>query len=99
MLESLNFNGIFAKALALREAISLTVTLSLPLVVVESDCQELVEACHGNIRRREIEQILKDIQNLKENFTWLGFLWTNRESNFAADLVAKLAATRSLNAN
>lgn len=32
---------------------------------------------------------------MKENFTGLGFLWTNRSVNFVADLVPKLAATRT----
>lgn len=80
-------SAFVVEALALREAISLAVTLNLPSVVVESDCQELIKACRGNIRRREIEQIMKDIQRMKENLTWLGFLLTNRACNSVADIV------------
>lgn len=36
---------------------------------------------------------------MKNTFTWLGFLWTNRSGNAVAELLAKLAASRSLPLN
>lgn len=44
-------SAFVAAALALREGISLAATLNLQSVVVESDCQDLIEACRGNIKR------------------------------------------------
>lgn len=64
---------------------------------MESDCLILVETCRGNTIRREIEQIVMDIQKLKENFTSIGFLWTKREGNRVGGEDAARRCTDQLN--
>lgn len=75
----------------------LRLTLCYQLSVFsESDCMDVAEACRGNLVRKEIENIIEDIQRLKEQFTSVGFVWIKREGNDVADLIAKLAASNSL---
>lgn len=62
-------SAFIAESLTLRKAISLVVSLELSSIVVESDCKDLEETCRGNIRRREIDHILKDIFSMKDKFT------------------------------
>lgn len=40
---------LMAEATWLRETISLAYALSIPKVILESDCQTLIEACWGNV--------------------------------------------------
>lgn len=85
-----------AEALALREAVVFATNLKFEHVLFESDSLVLVEACRGNIVRKEIELIIKDINSFREDFTSMGLLWTRRLDNSIADLVAHLAASLSL---
>lgn len=63
---------LVAGAFFLREVISLTGNLNLPCVLFESDCLDLVQMCKRNAIRREIEQIVNDIQSMKMKFTSVG---------------------------
>lgn len=56
---------LVAEALVHREAAH----LNLSNVVVESDCQDLIEVCRGNRMRREIHHIIEDIKNMRNKFT------------------------------
>lgn len=88
-----------AEALALREGVSLAAAMNFKHLVVESDCQTLMQATKGKVRRKEIEQILKDIQAISENFTSIEFKWIPREANTVADLIANLARHHQLPRN
>lgn len=92
------YSALVAEALALRAAASLAINIAAPSVLFESDCVVLMEACRGNIIRTD-EVIIKDIMNMKVNFTSVGFLWVNREGNMVVDLVAHLPSTNSLHHN
>lgn len=83
----------------MREVVTLAASLQFPSVLVEFDCLILMETCKGNTIIREIEQIVNDIQKLKENFTSIGFLWTKREGNRVADLIARLGSSGELHWN
>lgn len=90
---------LVAEAIALREAIIFASTLSLQKIVLESDCLDLIDASRGDKVRGEIELIIKDINEIKKNFTWRGFLWTNHDGNKVADMLVKLAASNLLPRN
>lgn len=51
---SFAINALIAEALALREALTLALSLNFPSVLMEADCLILVETCRGNLVRREI---------------------------------------------
>lgn len=53
----------------------------------------------GKVVRKEIENIVADIQSLVRNFTSLIFNWVNRDANVAADLIVNLGASDSLPSN
>lgn len=53
---------ILAKALALREALTLVSNCNMGRTSVESDCQDLVKACRCDVKRGEIISIVKDIK-------------------------------------
>lgn len=88
-----------AEALALREAVALAVSVSATDVVFESDCMDLIEACRNNKKKKELDCIIKDIDELSKNFISKGFLWVNKNGNLAADMVANMASMNELNSN
>lgn len=90
---------LVVEVLALREAVSFAANLKFQHVLFESNSLDLIEACRGNLIRKEIEIIIKDINFLRQEFTSMGILWTNRHGNEVADLVAHLAASMSLPRN
>lgn len=53
-------NSLTAKALALRDAVSLAVNMRIDRVVFESDCLDLIKACRGDIDKGQINHVLKD---------------------------------------
>lgn len=87
---------LVAEALAMRDAISLAINLSLSNVIFESDNQTLVEACRKNIVRGEIRIIIDDILKLKSQIQVSGFTWVKRGGNRTAHAIANLAKNNRL---
>lgn len=89
-------SAMVAEALVLREVVSLAINLSPPCVLFESDCLERIEACKRKLVRKGIENIIEDIQKMRDEFTSIGFLWIKCKESMVADLIAKLALPNSL---
>lgn len=84
------------EAHAIREGLTLAHNLDYPDVVIESDNKQLVEACRSWIL---IGAASEDIFYLQVQFHRCGFVWTNRERNKSAHLVAKLCMQDKLMEN
>lgn len=84
-------SSLMAKALAVRDGLSLVRSLSLDKVILESDNLEVVQACRREIQRGEIRTVLDDIWRLKEDFSNCGFTWIGRQGNDLTHHVAFLA--------
>lgn len=93
------YSAIVAEAIALRKAVALVVSLNSSDVLFESDCMDLIEACRKNKKKKELDCIIKDIEEFSKNFNSMGFLWVNRKGNLVADMVASLASKNELNRN
>lgn len=90
---------LVAEAIALREAIVFAASLNIQKILLESDCLILVNACRGEMIRKEIDHIISDIKFFKNNFTSCGILWVNRSCNTVANMVAKLKSINDLSRN
>lgn len=82
---------LIAEALSLREAVSLACNLNLQSVILESDNQQLIEACRGNLHKAEIRGIVEDIKNLRARLRVSVLTWVNREDNEVAHTIATMA--------
>ncbi|KAK7262147.1 hypothetical protein RJT34_29708 [Clitoria ternatea] len=87
---------LIAEAIALREGIITAASLGIPKIIVESDNLSLIKACRKEIQVLEILPIVKDIQQLRDQFQAIGFTWTRRASNKATHMVAKLDQENNL---
>lgn len=90
---------LMAESLALRDAVSLARNLDLERVVFESDSLDLIKACRGELKKHQIQNILKDIWQMKQDFLTCGFTWTPREGNEVAHTIAQMASSGSLPIN
>ncbi|XP_057432718.1 uncharacterized protein LOC130725516 [Lotus japonicus] len=85
-----------SEALALRDGMILAGNLGITMMVFESDCLTLIDACKKKKFVGEICNIVLDILSLGRNFDHCEFSWTPREGNKIAHLVASKAAGNSL---
>lgn len=63
-----SYSSLVAEATALREAVSLAVSLEARDVLFETYCLDLIETCRGNIIRKELECFINDIKEMVKNF-------------------------------
>ncbi|KAK7286793.1 hypothetical protein RJT34_22034 [Clitoria ternatea] len=63
---------------------------------MESDNLSLIKSYRKEIQVLEILPIVKDIQQLRDQFQAIGFTWTRRADNEAAHMVAKLDQENNL---
>lgn len=92
-------NPFMAEMLAIRDGLSLAVSLGVELVVLESDNLEAVKACRKEVTKGETRAILEDVWLLQQNFEKCGFTWTNRKGNQVAHTIAALARDNLLPQN
>lgn len=52
--------------------------------------------CRGEIIKGEIVTVIRDIQTLKQGFSFCGFSWVSRKSNELAHNIAHLASKNAL---
>lgn len=90
---------ILAEALVLREVIQAAANLSIPKIILESDCLALVQACRKEIQCGEIFGILQDIEQIKQSFEICGFTWIHRSGNSAAHTLARMGQQNRLQGN
>lgn len=93
------YSASAAEAIALREVDYLLDSLEANDVLFESDCMNLIETCRGNKSRRELQIIMKDVEEMAKYFNSMGFLWVNREGNRVPDHIAKMASKNLLHRN
>ncbi|XP_072054838.1 uncharacterized protein [Arachis hypogaea] len=93
-ISSLEIEGI-----ALREAMILAKNMEINNVIIESDCQPLMEALKSGGTLWKIDPILEDIQKLKIDIPLCDFTWIPREGNKVAHLIAELKGQEHLPQN
>jgi ribonuclease HI len=91
-------NALITEALACRDGIELAKSLGVQQVIIETDCQNIVN--HWNNRRNErseIMGILHQVQTHASQLAGCSLQFTRRETNYAAHLCAKQASCENIN--
>lgn len=93
---TLSNSAIEAEGAAMIQGLKLAIDLNIGIVILESDCQELVNALNNEICRGnwKIYPFLNEFHKLKSSITYLKWAWRAREANHAADAAAKLGKKR-----
>ncbi|KAJ1420322.1 Ribonuclease H-like superfamily [Sesbania bispinosa] len=81
---------LIAEALAVREGVLLASATPWPKILIESDNQQVIEAIRGGTQQWAINQIVRDTITSSRFLPFCGFLWTNREGNNLAHVLAQL---------
>ncbi|XP_056847346.1 uncharacterized protein LOC130498031 [Raphanus sativus] len=82
---------LMAEALAVREALLQAKALHLSNICLKSDNQVLIKALNSKQHPVEIYGINLDIESLSFSFSSISFVYVSRNSNSAADALAKSA--------
>ncbi|XP_025665272.1 uncharacterized protein [Arachis hypogaea] len=93
------FSSLEAEALALREALIMAKNLQLKKVLLESDNLKLIQSIKSKSHIGEILAYLKDIVHLLKDLPDAGIIWTPREGNHLAHLIATQRAAGTLSSN
>lgn len=81
---------LIAEALALREAVAVTCNFGVTNVIFECDNLDLIQACRGEHKVGEINYLVQDVLQIKEQFQSCGFTWVARGGNKVAHQIALL---------
>ena len=83
-------NVLVAEALACRDGVQLCHDAKADHVVLETECQGLIELWKTREKNRsEVLSILNDIQDISKDFTFFSFTYIGRAANMVAHLLAK----------
>ncbi|CAM0954444.1 unnamed protein product [Alopecurus aequalis] len=83
-------NVLVAEALACRDGVQLCHDAKAVHVVLETDCQSLIELWKTREKNRsEVLSVLNDIQDISKEFTSFSFTYIGRAANLVAHRLAK----------
>ena len=89
-------SSVLAEAQAIREGMLLDSSCCFALVLVESDCLPVVEACRNRTPSHEIAMVVADLIAMKDYFSNCALFWCLREANQLAHQLAHLLLVGNL---